>query len=140
MARGWSAAAGGAGLDQGSRGARSARNGHRVRQLHIRAPEPFHVPARGGPPGKAIPKVVAERAVCDPAVKDPVSWPCLTSGTKARAVMVPLMTVYRSCGAAVTTRTPEPAVAEAFLAFLDSTDGKSIFAKWGWITMPVPQG
>jgi ABC-type molybdate transport system substrate-binding protein len=50
------------------------------------------------------------------------------------------MTIYRSCGAAVTTRTPEPALAAAFLAFLESADGKSIFAKWGWITTPGPQG
>ena len=49
----------------------------------------------------------------------------------------PSMTVYRSCGAAVTTRTPEPALAAAFLAFLESADGRAIFAKWGWITSPV---
>jgi accessory colonization factor AcfC len=59
---------------------------------------------------------------------------------RTRVPTEPLMTVYRSCGAAVTTRTPEPALAAAFLAFLESADCRPIFAKWGWITAPVPQG
>ncbi len=49
----------------------------------------------------------------------------------------PAMTVYRSCGVAVTTRTPEPALAAEFLTFLGSAEGRSIFAKWGWITGPA---
>ena len=46
----------------------------------------------------------------------------------------PAMTVYRSCGAAVTTRTAEPALAAEFLAFLESAEGRAIFGKWGWMT------
>ena len=49
----------------------------------------------------------------------------------------PALTVYRSCGAAVTTRAVDPALAAAFLAFLESAEGRAIFAKWGWITEPL---
>jgi accessory colonization factor AcfC len=46
----------------------------------------------------------------------------------------PELTVYRSCGAALTTRTSQPVLAAEFLAFLGSAEGRAIFAKWGWMT------
>ncbi len=48
--------------------------------------------------------------------------------------MEPRFTVYRSCGAAVTTRAGDPALTADFLAFLEAEEGQRIFAKWGWIT------
>jgi accessory colonization factor AcfC len=81
--------------------------------------------------------------VADPTLDAWLIWNIWQKASPELADAVPtepLMTVYRSCGAAVTTRTPEPALAAAFLAFLESADCRPIFAKWGWITAPVPQG
>jgi accessory colonization factor AcfC len=80
--------------------------------------------------------------VADPALDAWLIWNIWQKASPELADAVPtepLMTVYRSCGAAVTTRTIEPALAAAFLAFLESADCRPIFAKWGWLTTPVPQ-
>jgi accessory colonization factor AcfC len=50
----------------------------------------------------------------------------------------PALTVYRSCGAAVTALTLELALARQFLAFLETTEGRGIFTKWGWMMGSAP--
>jgi accessory colonization factor AcfC len=45
----------------------------------------------------------------------------------------PENTIYRSCGIALTNRSEQKALAKEFADFLQSADGKEIFAKWGWI-------
>jgi accessory colonization factor AcfC len=75
--------------------------------------------------------------IADPTLDAWLIWNIWQKASPELAEAVPTepaMTVYRSCGAAVTTRTSEPALAAAFLAFLESADGRAIFAKWGWIT------
>lgn len=79
--------------------------------------------------------------VADPTLDAWLIWNIWQKASPELADAVPtepLLTVYRSCGAAVTTRTAEPALAAAFLAFLESAEGRAIFAKWGWITGPAP--
>lgn len=44
----------------------------------------------------------------------------------------PENTIYRSCGIAVTNRSPHKALVKEFADFLTSDSGKAIFAKWGW--------
>lgn len=79
--------------------------------------------------------------VSDPALDAWLIWNIWQKASPELADAVPTepsLTVYRSCGAAVTTRTPEPALAGQFLAFLESAEGRAIFAKWGWMTGPTP--
>lgn len=45
----------------------------------------------------------------------------------------PENTIYRSCGIALTSRSEQKALAKEFADFLQSTEGKEVFAKWGWI-------
>ena len=75
--------------------------------------------------------------VADPTLDAWLIWNIWQKASPDLADTVPTespFTIYRSCGAAVTSRTSEPALAEAFLAFLESAEGRSVFAKWGWIT------
>lgn len=81
--------------------------------------------------------------VSDPTLDAWLIWNIWQKASPELADAVPTeppFTVYRSCGAAVTTRTAAPALAEAFLAFLESAEGQAIFAKWGWITGPAGPG
>jgi accessory colonization factor AcfC len=45
----------------------------------------------------------------------------------------PENTVYRSCGLALTQRSPQKALAQEFADFVQSPEGKTIFVKWGWL-------
>ncbi|RNC66707.1 MAG: extracellular solute-binding protein [Desulfuromonadales bacterium] len=45
----------------------------------------------------------------------------------------PEHTIYRSCGIALTNRSGQKALAKEFVDFLQSTEGKTIFVKWGWL-------
>ena len=79
--------------------------------------------------------------VADPSLDAWLIWNIWQKASPELADAVPTepsLTVYRSCGAAVTTRTSEPALAAAFLTYLESAEAKAIFAKWGWITGPTP--
>ena len=79
--------------------------------------------------------------VADPTLDAWLIWTIWQKASPELADAVPTepaLTVYRSCGAAVTTRTADPALAAAFLAFLESAEGRAIFAKWGWMTGPTP--
>ena len=81
--------------------------------------------------------------VSDPTLDAWLIWNIWQKASPELAEVVPTepaWTVYRSCGAAVTTRTQEPVLAREFLAFLESAEGRSIFAKWGWITGPAVPG
>lgn len=74
--------------------------------------------------------------VADPTLDAWLIWNIWQKASPELADTVPTeppLTVYRSCGAAVTTRTQEPALAAKFLAFLESTEAQPIFAKWGWM-------
>ena len=78
--------------------------------------------------------------IADPALDAWLIWNIWQKASPELAEAVPtepVFTVYRSCGAAVTTRTQVPALAAEFLAFLESTEARPIFAKWGWMTAPV---
>lgn len=81
--------------------------------------------------------------VADPTLDAWLIWNIWQKASPELADAVPTepsLTVYRSCGAAVTTRTSDPALAGGFLAFLESAEGRAIFAKWGWITGPMAAG
>jgi len=74
--------------------------------------------------------------VADPTLDAWLIWNIWQKASPELADAVPTeppLTVYRSCGAAVTTRTPEPTLATEFLAFLESPEARPIFAKWGWM-------
>jgi accessory colonization factor AcfC len=45
----------------------------------------------------------------------------------------PENTVYRSCGLALTQRSPQKALVTEFADFVQSPEGKAIFVKWGWL-------
>jgi len=81
--------------------------------------------------------------VADPTLDAWLIWNIWQKASPELADAVPTeppFTVYRSCGAAITTRTLEPALAAEFLAFLESKEAKPIFAKWGWMTgIPAPR-
>lgn len=75
--------------------------------------------------------------VADPTLDAWLIWNIWQKASPDLADAVPTepqFTIYRSCGAAVTSRTSDPAMAEAFLAFLESAEGRALFAKWGWLT------
>lgn len=75
--------------------------------------------------------------VADPTLDAWLIWNIWQKASPELADAVPTepaFTVYRSCGAAVTTRSSDPALAAAFLAFLESEEARPIFAKWGWMT------
>ena len=75
--------------------------------------------------------------VADPTLDAWLIWNIWQKASPELADTVPTepaFTVYRSCGAAVTTRTVAPALATEFLAFLESEEARPIFAKWGWMT------
>jgi len=75
--------------------------------------------------------------VADPTIDAWLIWNIWQKASPDLADAVPTepaFTVYRSCGAAVTTRTQEFALATEFLAFLESAEARPIFAKWGWMT------
>ena len=78
--------------------------------------------------------------VADPTLDAWLIWNIWQKASPEMADAVPtepVFTTYRSCGAAVTTRTSDPALAAQFLAFLESDEAKPIFAKWGWMTEPA---
>lgn len=75
--------------------------------------------------------------VADPSLDAWLIWNIWQKASPDLADSVPTeprFTVYRSCGAAVTTKAADPKLASEFLAYLESEDGQRIFAKWGWIT------
>jgi len=77
--------------------------------------------------------------VADPTLDAWLIWNIWQRASPELADAVPTeppFTIYRSCGAAITTRTLEPALAGEFMAFLESAEAKPIFAKWGWMTGP----
>jgi accessory colonization factor AcfC len=85
----------------------------------------------------------ARRAwVADPSLDAWLIWNIWQKASPELADAIPTeprFTVYRSCGAAVTTRAADPKLAADFLAFLESDEGRAIFAKWGWLTGPSPR-
>ncbi len=78
--------------------------------------------------------------VADPTIDAWLIWNIWQKASPELADVVPtepVFTIYRSCGAAVTTRTLDPALTAEFLAFLESDEARPIFAKWGWMTEPT---
>ena len=78
--------------------------------------------------------------VADPTLDAWLIWNIWQKASPELADAVPtepVFTIYRSCGAAVTTRTSDPALAADFLAFLESDEARPIFARWGWMTEPL---
>jgi accessory colonization factor AcfC len=78
--------------------------------------------------------------VADPTLDAWLIWNIWQKASPELADAVPTeprFTVYRSCGAAVTTRTQEPALAAEFMTFLESAEARPIFTKWGWMSRAV---
>lgn len=83
--------------------------------------------------------VARQSWVADPTLDAWIIWNIWQKMSPELADAVPTepaLTVYRSCGAAVTTRTLQPALAADFLGFLESAQGRAIFVKWGWSAGP----
>jgi accessory colonization factor AcfC len=72
----------------------------------------------------------------DPSVVDAwLIWNIWQKANPTAADLVstePENTIYRSCGIAVTNRSPHKASVKEFVDFLTSDQGKDIFSKWGW--------
>lgn len=71
----------------------------------------------------------------DPSYDCWLIWTIWQKESPASADLVetePDHTIYRSCGIAVTNRSPSRKPAQEFADFLQSAKGQAIFVKWGW--------
>lgn len=71
----------------------------------------------------------------DPSFDAWLIWTIWQKESPASADLVntePESTVYRSCGIAITNRSPQKELARDFADFLQSDQGRGIFSKWGW--------
>jgi accessory colonization factor AcfC len=65
-----------------------------------------------------------------------IIWTIWQKENPASADLVPIApenTIYRSCGIAITNRSGQKTLCKEFADFLQSSEGKDIFVKWGWI-------
>ncbi|MGB9701059.1 MAG: substrate-binding domain-containing protein [Thermodesulfobacteriota bacterium] len=63
-------------------------------------------------------------------------WTIWQKESPAVADLVPTEpehTIYRSCAMAITNRSEQKLLAKEFVDFIRSTEGKTIFRKWGWL-------
>lgn len=59
-------------------------------------------------------------------------WEAANQSIADQVQIEPELRIWRDCGVALTKRGSGKAKAEEFVAFLESTEGRAIFEKWGW--------
>ncbi len=87
-------------------------------------------------PGGPAPAMRESAWAGDPSYDAWLIWTIWQKENPVAADLIPTepeLTIYRSCGVAITNRSKRKALAKEFADFLQSAEGQEIFLKWGWM-------